>query len=92
MTAFQQASLPKGDTSNINWMQGQGPYLDQNKITNHWQRMPAYKLKKKLANKIFGYLRRCKFLAKIVVVILDLVGSVDFLAKFGAKSDFRVWR
>ena len=31
-----------------------------------------------------------RILAKIRMVILDLVGYVDFFAKFGAKSDFRV--
>ena len=47
-------------------------------------------LKKNLANKIFGYSARCEFWAKIGLRFWILVGYVDFLANFGAKSDFRV--
>ena len=38
----------------------------------------------------FRVLSEMRILAKIKVVILDLVGYVEILAKFGAKSDFRV--
>ena len=47
-------------------------------------------LKKNLANKIFGYLARCEFWAKLGLRFWILVGYVDFLVKFDAKSDFRV--
>ena len=50
----------------------------------------SYWLKKNFLKKIFGYNSEMRFLAKIRVVILDLVGYVDILAKFGAKLDFRV--
>ena len=49
-------------------------------------------LKKNLANKIFGYLARCDFWLKLGLRFWIFVGYVDILAKFGAKSDFRVYR
>ena len=54
------------------------------------QDKPFHELKKNFLKKIFGYLARCDFLGKIRVAILNLVGYVEILAKFGAKSDFRV--
>ena len=47
-------------------------------------------LKKKFANEIFGYLARREFLAKLGLRCWIFVRYVDFLAKFGAKLDFRV--
>ena len=47
-------------------------------------------LKKNLTNKIFGYLARCDFWAKLGLRFWILVGYVYFLANFGAKFDFRV--
>ena len=40
--------------------------------------------------KYFGYLARRDFWAKLRLRFWILVGYVDFLAKFGAKFDFRV--
>ena len=48
------------------------------------------RLKKNLANKIFGYLVRCDFWVKLELRFWILVGYVYCLTKFGAKSDFRV--
>ena len=38
----------------------------------------------------FWVLSEMQILAKIRLVILDLVGEVDFLPKCGVNSDFRV--
>ena len=48
------------------------------------------KLKKNLANKIFGHSARCEFWLKLGLRFWIFVGYVDFLTKFGAKFDFRV--
>ena len=47
-------------------------------------------VEEKFGEQNFWVLSEMRILAKIRVVILDLVGYVDFLTKFGAKSDFRV--
>ena len=47
-------------------------------------------LKKKLANKIFGYSARCDFCAKLGLRFWIFVGYVEFSTKFGANFDFRV--
>ena len=50
----------------------------------------AFELKKNLVNKIFGYLARCEFWLKLGLRFWIFVGYVEILAKFGAKSNFRV--
>ena len=47
-------------------------------------------VEEKFGEQNFRVLSEMRILDKIRVVILDFVGYVDFLAKFGAKSDFRV--
>ena len=47
-------------------------------------------VEEKFLQENFRVLSEMRILAKIRVVILDFVGYVDFLAKFGAKLDFRV--
>ena len=47
-------------------------------------------VEEKFGEQNFRLLSEMRILAKINVVILDLVGYVEILAKFGAKSDFRV--
>ena len=45
---------------------------------------------RKFGEQNFRVFNEMRFLAKIRVVILDFVGYVEILAKFDAKSDFRV--
>ena len=47
-------------------------------------------VEEKIGEQKFRVLSEMRILAKIRVVIFDFVGYVDFLAKFGAKLDFRV--
>ena len=47
-------------------------------------------VEEKFPQEIFRVISEMRILVKIRVSILDLVGYVDFLAKFGAKLDFRV--
>ena len=47
-------------------------------------------VEEKFPQENFRVLSEMRFLGKIRVAILDLVGYVEILAKFGAKSDFRV--
>ena len=47
-------------------------------------------VEEKFPQEKFRVLSEMRFLGKIRVAILDFVGYVDFLAKFGAKLDFRV--
>ena len=47
-------------------------------------------VEEKFPQEKFRVLSEMRFLGKIRVAILDLVGYVEILAKFGAKSDFRV--
>ena len=47
-------------------------------------------VEEKFPQENFRVLSEMRILAKIRVVILDFVGYIDFLTKFGAKSDFRV--
>ena len=48
------------------------------------------RVEEKFGEQNFRVLSEMRILAKIRLVILDFVGYVDFLAKFGAKFDFRV--
>ena len=50
----------------------------------------SQKLKKKLANKIFGYLARCEFWIKLGLRFWIFVGYVQILPKFVPKLDFGV--
>ena len=52
--------------------------------------MMLLQVEEKLGEQNFRVLSEVRILAKIQVVILDLVGYVEILAKFGAKLDFRV--
>ena len=47
-------------------------------------------VEEKFGEQNFRILSEMRILAKIKVVVLDLVGYVEILTKFGAKSDFRV--
>ena len=47
-------------------------------------------VEEKFGEQNFRVLSEMRILVKIKMVILDCVGQVDFLVKFGAKSDFRV--
>ena len=47
-------------------------------------------VEEKFPQEKFRVLSEMRFLGKIRVAILDLAGYVEILAKFGAKSDFRV--
>ena len=52
--------------------------------------MAIGQVEEKFGEQNFRVLSEMRILAKIKVVILDLVGYVEILAKFGAKLDFGV--